>query len=60
MNLKQSAGKRVKDKEEIGDVNQSWTDLDWSGVRIMRRSFVLCSNRNSKPVAEFPPGVRRN
>lgn len=60
MNLKQSAGERGKDKEEMGDVNQSWTDLDWSGVRVMRCSFVLCSNRNSKPVAEFPPGVRRH
>lgn len=57
MNLKRSAGERGKDKEEIGDVNLSWTDLDWSGVRVMRPSFVLCLNRNSKPVAEFPPGV---
>ena len=60
MNLTESVGEKGKDKEKIGDVNQSWTHLDWSGVRVMPRSFVLCSNRNSKPVAEFPPGLRRH
>lgn len=58
MNLKSPAGENSRDKEEIGDVNQHWTDLDWSVVSVMGCSVVLYTNHESKPVAEFPPGVQ--
>lgn len=59
MNLKQPAGEKGRDKEENGDVNQRWNDLDWFIVCVKARSVGQRNNHRSKPVAGFPPGVQR-
>lgn len=55
MNSKQPAGEKRGDKEENGDANQCWTDLDGFNVCVKGCSFALCTNHSSKPVAGFPP-----